>query len=58
MGGAGVREFGTWGSSGDPSVLVILSLSVALMISVSVYTSPFSSLYVAFLKHFFLFPRN
>ena len=44
MGGAGVREFGTWGSSGDPSVLVILSLSVALMISVSVYTSPFSSM--------------
>ena len=58
MGGAGMREFGAWGSSGDPSVLVILSLSVTLMISVSVCTSPFSSLYVAFLKHFFPFPRN
>ena len=53
-----MREFGAWRSSGDPSVLVILSLSVTLMISVSVYTSPFSSLYVAFLKHFFPFPRN
>lgn len=37
MGGAGMREFGTWGSSGDPSVLVILSLSVILMVSVSLY---------------------
>lgn len=27
MGGAGMREFGTWGSSGTPSVLVILFLS-------------------------------
>lgn len=58
MGGAETREFRTWGSSGDLSVLMTLSLSVPLFpyLCFCLYFSIF--FYVAFLKCIFPLPME
>lgn len=55
MGGAGTRALRTRGSCEDPSILVILSISMSDSVFVSVYTSPFSSLYNCFHLNVFVF---